>query len=121
MRAGFPISLASALDYSPSTAMVNVPSPQPVCATHGSTTYVTFTSIVIIIQSLICSPMGGRKSHTANRQSEVQYSHSGCPTGNREKLRYSQAELGQAIKSAVAYFPSISWGATGMAVLYRII
>ena len=48
----------------------------------------------------------------------IQYSHFVCRPGYRDKLRYSQAELGQAIKSAVAYFPSISWGATGMGVLY---
>ena len=33
---------------------------------------------------------------------------SGYHTGKGEKLTCSQAETGQAIKSAVAYFPSIS-------------
>ena len=32
----------------------------------------------------------------------------GCRTGNREKLSSTQAEPGLAIKSGVAYFPSIS-------------
>ena len=32
----------------------------------------------------------------------------GCRTGNGEKLSSTQAEPGQAIRSAVAYFPSIS-------------
>ena len=33
----------------------------------------------------------------------------GCRTGNREKLSSTQAEPVQAIKSGVAYFPSISF------------
>ena len=44
----------------------------------------------------------------------VQFLHSVCRPGKREKLRYSQAELGPAIKSAVAYFASISGVANGM-------
>ena len=48
----------------------------------------------------------------------VQFLHSVCRPGNREKLRYSQAELGPAIKSAVAYFASISGVANGMQELY---
>ena len=50
----------------------------------------------------------------------VQFLHSVCRPGNREKLRYSQAELGPAIKSAVAYFASISGVANGMQELYDI-
>ena len=41
----------------------------------------------------------------------LQGSAPGCHSGNGEKLSSTQAESGQAIKSAVAYFPSIS-GAT---------
>ena len=48
----------------------------------------------------------------------IQFLHSVCRPGNREKLRYSQAELGPAIKSAVAYFASISGVANGMQELY---
>ena len=48
----------------------------------------------------------------------LQFLHSVCRPGNREKLRYSQAELGPAIKSAVAYFASISGVANGMQELY---
>ena len=48
----------------------------------------------------------------------VQYSDFDCRPGNREKLRYSQAELGPAIRSAVAYFADISGGATGLRDLY---
>ena len=36
------------------------------------------------------------------------FSMAGCRPGNGEKLNRSQAEPGQAITSAVAYFPSIS-------------
>ena len=48
----------------------------------------------------------------------VQYSDFDCRPGNREKLRYSQAELGPAIRSAVAYFADISGGAIEIRVLY---
>ena len=50
---------------------------------------------------------------------DIQFLHSVCRPGNREKLRYSQAELGPAIKSAVAYFASISGVANGMQELYE--
>ena len=40
--------------------------------------------------------------------SNVPGSAPGCRTGNREKLSSTQAEPVQAIKSGVAYFPSIS-------------
>ena len=40
---------------------------------------------------------------------KVQGDRTGYPAGNREKLNSAQAEPGQAITSAVAYFPSISF------------
>ena len=48
----------------------------------------------------------------------LQFLHSVCRPGNREKLRYSQAELSPAIKSAEAYFASVSGVANGMQELY---
>ena len=39
---------------------------------------------------------------------DIPWSAPGCRTGNGKKQSISQAEPGQAIKSAVAYFPSIS-------------
>ena len=45
--------------------------------------------------------LAGSKSHLPG-------SAPGCRTGNGEKLSSTQAEPVQAIKSAVAYFPSIS-------------
>ena len=48
----------------------------------------------------------------------LQYSDFDCRPGNREKLRYSQAELGPTIRSAVAYFADISGGAIEIRVLY---
>ena len=44
----------------------------------------------------------------------------GCRTGNGEKLSSSQAEPGQAIKSAVAYFPSISCATSSQVALYAV-
>ena len=41
-----------------------------------------------------------------------------CPTGNGDKLSSTQAEPGQAIKSAVAYFPSISFATSCPVALY---
>ena len=38
----------------------------------------------------------------------VPFSIAGCRSGNGEKLSCSQAEPGQAINSAVAYFSSVS-------------
>ena len=49
-------------------------------------------------------------------QRKVEYhlpcSCAGCPTGNGEKRNMSQAEQSQAINLAVAYFTSISCGAS---------
>ena len=42
------------------------------------------------------------------REFDIPGSAPGCRTGNREKLSSTQAEPVQAIKSGVAYFPSIS-------------
>ena len=42
----------------------------------------------------------------------------GCRTGNREKLSSSQSVPGQAIKSAVAQFPSISCATSCLVTLY---
>ena len=43
----------------------------------------------------------------------------GCRTGNREKLSSTQAEPVQAIKSSVAYFPSISCTTSWRGSLYN--
>ena len=51
---------------------------------------------------------------TSLRLHPPQFLHSVCRPGNREKLRYSQAQPGPAIKSAVAYFASIYGVANGM-------
>ena len=42
----------------------------------------------------------------------------GCRTGNGDQLSSTQAEPGQAIKSAVAYFPSISCATSCPVALY---
>ena len=59
------------------------------------------------------------KSKTYERKScpSLQYSDFDCRPGNRDKLRYSQAELGPAIRSAVAYFADISGRAIEIRVL----
>ena len=45
----------------------------------------------------------------------------GCRTGNGEKLSRTQAEPVQAIKSAVAYFPSISGATSWRRSRYRLV
>ena len=42
----------------------------------------------------------------------------GCRTGNGDQLNSTQAQPGQAIKSAVAYFPSISCATSCRVALY---
>ena len=44
----------------------------------------------------------------AKKKSSLQGDRTEYRTGNREKLNNTQGEPGQAITSAVAYFPSIS-------------
>ena len=48
----------------------------------------------------------------------VQGHPTGCRTGNGDQLSSTQAEPGQAIKSAVAYFPSISCATSCRDALY---
>ena len=57
-------------------------------------------------------------SHIGN--TEIQYSDFDCRPGKRENLRYSQAEVGPAVRSAVAYFAHISGGAIKIRVLYSL-
>ena len=53
------------------------------------------------------------------RTCHVQGHRTGCRTGNGDQLSSSQAEPGQAIKSAVAYFPAISCETSCPVALYR--
>ena len=48
----------------------------------------------------------------------MQVDRTGCRTGNGDKLSSSQAEPGQAIKSDLAYFPSISCATSCRVALY---
>ena len=48
----------------------------------------------------------------------IQPADIGLPTGNRKKLSYSQAQLGQATGLAVAQFLSISCGQSYVRRLY---
>ena len=48
----------------------------------------------------------------------IQGDRTGYRAGNREKLNSTQAEPGQAITSAVAYFPSISCATFCLVALY---
>ena len=70
---------------------------------------------------VICvATVGAHLALGVNHIRRLLYSDFDCRPGNRENLRYSQAELGPAIRSAVAYFADISGGAIAIRVLYTI-
>ena len=48
----------------------------------------------------------------------IPFSSAGCRAGNGDKLSSTQAEPGQSINSAVAYFPSISCATSCPVALY---
>ena len=62
-------------------------------------------------------PVQGREKRFANFV-KLQGHPTGYLTGNGDQLRSNQAEPGQAIKSAVAYFPSISCATSCQVALY---
>ena len=55
---------------------------------------------------------------TGMAEKHIQGDRTGYRAGNREKLSSTQAEPGQAINSAVAYFPSVSFATSCPVALY---
>ena len=77
-----------------------------------------FGAQLVLVLDVLQGIEGGSELATDEQNVDVQGHRTGCRTGYGDKLSSTQAEPGQAIKSAVAYFPSISCATSCRVALY---